>query len=207
MSNERTLRIALVGAPGSGKSELASKIALDGIERKSPVYVIDRYVESLSHEVDIAMGYLADYVPNLMCAMERFSRERRHAAQYIDVFPNRLTCGTVIESACYAAMRSASEAETDSPMEKKIGTLRMETAMNMLSMVLAETWDYTHVFYLPLRQDHDNEIDLRLDHSIRDALAMLGIDHTPLTDEDPALQALEVLKERDADPATAEPTE
>lgn len=187
------MQVALIGAPGSGKSELA-----DRLSTKYNLFKVDGYIPRLENRTGIVMGYLADLVPNLLCATERLSAEyecmQNKGEEYV-------ICGTVIESSAYTAIRAV---ENFMHVEDKRGErMRIQAIMDTLVMML-EDWRYDYVFYLPLSQSHEDEWDKRLDQSIREALATLGIDHAPLMGEnkfDDAVAVIDNGKESEIDAA------
>ncbi len=179
------MKIALIGAPGSGKTNLAQQLTA---EIGYPV--VDGYVERLEGRSNYSLGYSADVVRNIMVATERLAAVR-YAERELE---GHICCGTVIESSCYTAMWIAETLETHEVEDRPIQIIRADLTMNFFAMLLADTWDYSRTLYLPLPADTGTEFDRRLDFSIRDALAMMNVDHTPLTEEDRFAQALELIK-------------
>ncbi len=169
------MHIALIGAPGSGKTKLAKKIA----KYDSTFKIVDGYVPKLEKRTNIALGYLAPLVPNLMVAAERLAAE--HNAR--DKSENVISCGTVIENIAYTAHHAIVLLDTvDDPV---VASVRVNATMDAL-MLFLEAWYYDYVFYLPLVQSEDtSEYALKLDHSIRDILTTFRVDHIPLTEENP----------------------
>ena len=182
------MSIGIIGAPGSGKTELAK-----ALEKETGLPVIDSYVERLEKRTNLALGYAAEFLPNFDVIFERFNLERE-----IDKdVEGHITCGTLVESICYSAMWAADIVRIyDRTPQGPIQRARTNLVMDMAAMILSETWNYDIVFYRPLPQRDEESLDLRLDYSIQDALPMLNIDHIPLTDEDPIEQAITIVKER-----------
>lgn len=182
------MKIGIIGAPGSGKTELAKEL-----EKLTGLPVVDGYVERLASRTNLALGFAADFIPNYDVAFERFNLEREVDKEV----PGHITCGTAVDSICYAAMWAADIVRLYSDTgEEQFQRGRSNLVMDFFSIFLTETWSYDIVLYKPLPQSDKGELVNRLDHSIRDALAMLGIDHIPLTDEDPIQQATDIVKER-----------
>jgi len=178
------MRIALTGAPGSGKSRVARKL-----EKEFGFPVIDGYVDRLESRTDISLGFNADFVPNLGVAYERLFREW----EVLKDEDSYILCGTVLESACYTSIWAATTMHLapDQISQRQAINAFMDT----LGIITVENWNYDLVFYLPPPQDA-NDLAKRLDYSLRDGFAILGIDHVPLTDEDKVAQAITIVKER-----------
>lgn len=185
------MRIAIIGAPGSGKSELGGRLSAH--LRIPPV---DGYIGRLEKRTGIAFGYLADMVPNLLCATERIKAEYASMQEHGDSY---VLCGTTVESAAYIAIRAVEAMNyTDNIGSER---QRIQAAIDAATLLL-EGWTYDHVFYLALPQSHEDEWDKRLDRSIQEALAMLRIDHTPLTSDDRFEEALAVIEPKEVDEPT-----
>lgn len=177
------MRIALVGVPGAGKSRIARKL-----EKEFGFPVIDGYVDRLESQIDKSLGFNADFIPNLGVAYERLFREW----EVLKDEDSYIICGTVLESACYTSIWAASTmhlAESQIIQRQSINAI-----MDIFGIITVENWAYDLVFYLPPPQDA-TELENRLDFSIRDGFAMLGIDHVPLTDDDRVEQASTIVKE------------
>ncbi len=174
------MRIALIGAPESGKSDLAAKLS-DALG----VRVVDGYAEALASETDLWIGYATTYVPNLLVCLERFKRELS------DPDPSRITCGTMVDTMAYCAIHSAHVKEDSSPAAIDIDAIQAAVIMNSINFMMDENWRYDFVFYLPNKSER--KLAREHDYALREVLATLSIDHTPLTDEDQFEQAVEVI--------------
>src|SRR4051812_19880702 len=113
--------IALVGAPGSGKTELAHAVS-DAIIRGdgcvdcgTPVEIIDKYPEWVSQHGDYAIGNDGGYMSSIAISVERYNRERKALQRAKTV----ITCGSVLESSIYLALNFESRAQfqTNLPQE------------------------------------------------------------------------------------------
>ncbi len=173
------MRIALIAGPDSGKSALAKKLS-----EAFGVKVIDGYAPRLAKQTHLYIGYASHYVPNLLVALERLKRE-------LAAGMDRVTCGTCIETMAYCAMFSSRVKEASSPDEIGIDAIEAATIMNSINFMMDENWRYDFVFYMPTRSKR--VMDRELDYAIREVLATLNIDHTPLTDEDQFAQAMRVI--------------
>jgi hypothetical protein len=177
------MRVGLIGSPGSGKSDVAERLS-----DEYDLLVIDDYVPSVEQFADLALGYAADFLPNLLVPAERWKHERHAKDDYV-------TCGTHVESACYSAIWAHDNLKLFP--EEKARILRQATiTTDVIALYIATAWTYDSAFYLPLPQGTGTEFDQRLDFSIRDALAMMSIDYVTLDENDRAAQAIRLLKER-----------
>ncbi len=175
------MRIALIGAPESGKSDLAVKLS-----EALGVRVIDNYALDLASSTDLWIGFATSYVPNLLVCLERLKREFDVKAE-----AGRITCGTMVDTMAYCAVYSSRVKEDSSPREIDIDAIQAATIMNSINFMMDENWRYDFVFYLPNRSER--KLARVHDYALREVLATLSIDHTPLTDEDQFEQALRVI--------------
>jgi nicotinamide riboside kinase len=189
------MKIALIGTPRSGKSDLAHRLAT---ELKIPP--VDQYVEELADTTNLYLSYGASYIPNLLVVLIRLIKE----LEAHDIHKGHITCGTAVDTMAYCALFSSHVKEDSSPVEIQEDAIRSAIIMNAINLSLDENWRYDKVFYLPTKSDR--KLDRELDYAIREVLATLSIDHTPLTDEDQFTQAMSVIGDtRDVEtPATPE---
>lgn len=134
--------VALIGVPGSGKSDLADRISgWYGME------VVDNYAQNLSADLDLALGPYSNYVTNLMVAMER---EKAEHANRKDLDRDGVTCGTLIESLAYAALLvEYHNMQITTPMQQ--GIIARETVgSQVLSLMIQDMMRYHKYFYLKL---------------------------------------------------------
>ncbi len=185
------IRIALTGSPNSGKSELAIKLG-----EHFDIRVIDNYVQELSDRTDLHLSYATHYVPNMLVMYERLVREMDKPHDFI-------TVGTAIDTMAYCALWSSHIKESSSPDEIQSDSIKAAVFMNAINLTLDDCWRYNHVFYMPTKGG--SKMNRELDYAIREVLATLSIDHTPLTDEDQFAQALDVIRDTSVEtPATEE---
>lgn len=174
------MKIALVGAPESGKTELAEQLS-----KALGIRVIDGYANRLADETNLHIGWASTYVPNLLVALERLKQEIvRWGAGHI-------TCGTVVDTLAYCAVYSSHVKEDSSPYQVRLDAFKAAAVMNSLNFIMDENWRYDFVFYLPNKSPR--KFAREHDYAIREVLATLSIDHTPLTEEDQFGQAMKVL--------------
>ena len=138
------MKIALVGAPDSGKSELAQALAL---ELNGEVAIVDDYVPRLEDRTDCKFGHFSDSVDNIIIFVERIVNER--AADALNP-QHRITCGTIIENLIYASLWATTATaiakgdDLNEEMERSINVARIG------SQFIWDTWRYDLVFVLPL---------------------------------------------------------
>lgn len=146
--------IALIGAPGAGKTKLASAIANELIrgdgqceECNTPVAVVDGYAEKIRDHGSYEIGLDGGYMVNLAISLERYNQERTAAFDHAKTI---ITCGTVLESAVYLAQhfeRSlALKAEGEEQMQE---VQRIEASIKALAMMYMDTFKYDKAFYVP----------------------------------------------------------
>lgn len=178
------MRIALIGSPESGKSELGVKLA-----EAFSLPCIDNYAVDLADSTHLWIGHASRYVPNMLVALERIKREFSNSTTN-----GRITCGTAVETMAYCAVYSSRVKEDSSPDEIARDNVESALIMNAINLMMDENWRYDFVFYLPTKSQR--KMNRELDYAIREVLATLSIDHTPLTDEDQFAQAMRVIWSR-----------
>lgn len=174
------MKIGIVGIPGSGKSAVAEKL-IDHFN----LNLVDGYVEDLQTRVGWSLGHHANHVCNLLVATERLKVEREYEA-----CGGYVSCGTIVDSLAYAAGWAVKIQEHYG--DNINDSLRTGSVMGSLALICAETTDYDFVFLMPKGAKISEEND-RLDHSMREALYLLEMDHTVLDQEDKFAQAMEVI--------------
>lgn len=182
------MKIALLGAPGSGKSKLAEDLA-----RKVSAYVIDGYVKDIEGEYGIPVEhFLGSYISNIHVASYRILQES-HAAEYGRV----ITCGTIIETLIYQVMWTRLAWEVNRDPDNQI---RGEIALGLLASLLRDTWDYDFAYYLPSNGKGDEREWLikEVNINIPVALQEFGIDYKTIglefTTRDAAREIIESTK-------------
>src|SRR4051812_40126539 len=103
------LRIALVGAPQSGKTELAKQLETALSPRKA--VVVDDYVSELGNRTNLAFSHYANYLGNCQVAIARYNAECTAQLKQVAV----ITCGTVLETTVYSALHALANSKTDIP--------------------------------------------------------------------------------------------
>src|SRR5688500_751332 len=143
------MKIAIVGAPGSGKTELAK--ALD--EGLSNATIVDDYAEKIGRENDIAIGGDASYIGKLYVVLGRRALERKAEA---DGAKHTISCGTMIDSSVYATYEAVSG-------QTQFHWVRVTNFMNLLGSLFQDTWRYDHVFVLSLDKPEPDTVEGAVD--------------------------------------------
>lgn len=172
------MRIAILGAPGSGKTELAEALK-PKLEGKTQI--IDNYVEQIGAECDLAMGGEATYIGNLYVALGRYARERK--ARGCGCYANIITCGTLIESSVYATLNAMTG--MSKPDEQSANWTRITNFMNILGSiyqdtVLAEGEGYDQAYVLSHVIKNQDPVAEQVDKSLFMALNTFNFAYTPL---------------------------
>lgn len=199
-------RIGLIGIPGSGKSALAKAledhyIKNDECECRTPVAIIDDYVESAVSRTDLAGGFEGSYISNANIAMERIGQERLHE----DGVKTIITCGTLIETSTYMAM----EFESRQPFwttdeEKSDNSKRIQAGVQFLACMYMDSFHYDKVYYLPPVAVADDPRLAILDRNIQAAFQAFWVTPTiPLmvegdTFEDITAKRIELIAEEES---------
>lgn len=176
------LKIVLVGAPSSGKSDLAAAI------RDTLGYqIVDDYIGDIEERSDNTLGHFASYLGNLQAAIGRWEAERHASEGRANDQVASVTCGSIIETVVYNGIQALVQArideEDDSPRRAQ-NDRRASISMIMLGVLVGDTWDYDHAFYLPLPDEALEENKL-VDRYLMETAESLGLGLTtlPLTTE------------------------
>lgn len=143
------MKIALVGAPNSGKTELAQQLQ----EKLENSKIVDDYIPALEQRSDVALGHFGTYIGNIQSALARWEAERIAAKDA----ENLICCGTIIETCVYAAINGLIQFNASGPIERPQMDQRSQIALMLLGVVALDTVDYDHLFYLPLSQEWKDE--------------------------------------------------
>lgn len=174
------MKIGIIGAPGSGKTNLAQGIK-KALDDKIDFDIVDEYVGDLSDGTGLAFGHFAGYIGNLQVTFERLAREQESTRQY----EGTITCGTVVDSLIYAAMYSQLARQAPN---QRAELARAATTMGAFGMIIYDTFDYDLSFYLPLsqehRQEHEGEWNVLFDLEVAPTLAQLDLELKPILLDD-----------------------
>lgn len=124
------MKIAILGVPGAGKTDLATTLA-DHFD----LVTVDGYVEWVEEHYGWRLGRYASYAGSLALALERHARENA-------VQENFVTCGTMIETVTYQAAQQV-DIEDDFDWRRQSG------ALVVLGAMVEDMFTYDFVFYLP----------------------------------------------------------
>lgn len=154
------MKIAILGAPGSGKTKFANRLAKSlRTDEGLKIRVIDNYAQRIQKSSGLALGPWASYSENFMVAGERMQLESAQKADY------QITCGTIIDTIVYAMVKSDVIFHNDSDQERRYVYAHAQGAVNGLSVWYTETWNYDIGFFLPLEKENKH----RWTDSINDA--------------------------------------
>jgi hypothetical protein len=137
------MKIAVIGVPGSGKTEFAYALK-SLLESNGKVAVIDDYAEEASKEIDIAKGFSASWYLDLFVSLKRLGLER-HALKDNEIV---ITCGTIIESTQYSMANFADRIDFKLENEKSDEAKRIQAAMMTFACLFMDTFAYDQVYFL-----------------------------------------------------------
>lgn len=188
------VRIALIGAPTSGKTELAQQLRTALLPRS--FQLVDDYVPELAEQTDQAFSHYANYLGNCQVAVARWQKEI-HVEQVLNPdggLDVRVTCGTILESTIYAAVHALANHNSGLPGIDLSTDRRAAITMAWLGVMAHDTWSYDHAFYLPLGVDAD-PWDKIVDDHIPEAADTLSVTVTRLPDarDERVGKAMEVI--------------
>jgi deoxyadenosine/deoxycytidine kinase len=177
------MKIGVIGAPGAGKSKFARKLAY-GLGQHvfdKPPTVIDDYVPKLEKQTGYAYSYFATYAQNYQILFHRWTLEQAAEAKGHNI----ITCGTMYETICYAAIKANEASMNQDDMDEFV---RARTAMTALGMLETVIFDYDILLYLPYDgktlldkgRSYDTVIDRKvpeiLEGHFKSALPLRGTD-------------------------------
>lgn len=175
-------RIALSGAPGSGKTDLANTLR---DARADHTFVLDQYVEGLRDRTGWSYGYYGGWVANLNVALTRLTQETRESLFALDYFDEgndeilQVTCGTLVDTIAYTAT-TMNVNHVDLVDAGNDDYRRVANTMTILGMLVHDTWPdhYDLTFYL--ETSSEDPLDQHLGREILAAFETLGIPYVPL---------------------------
>jgi hypothetical protein len=140
------MKIAVLGAPGAGKTDFAHELAALLIKQEyDRFWVLDDYVDDLRKRTGQEYGHFGNHIDDLQVVFKRREWELgwRHA--------NTITVGTVLDSAIHCFARTEEAVRT----RKELGLQaeRLRTIAGVFGLLYTDTWDYDYAFLLPYDGD------------------------------------------------------
>lgn len=158
------MKILLLGAPGSGKSKFAKKIA-----KEKKLKILDRLPEKYIKRTDLPLGELSDYRTDFMFISDLLLKE--HKLQEEDYV---ITAGPLY-SYCHFAYRS----NFIKNEQTKFDLLWIMLAMSRIG--LDSLW-YDEIYYLPYKKEEEN-FSYYMDINIKNMMKELYIKDKVITVE------------------------
>lgn len=184
------MKIAIIGAPGSGKTEL---VKLIGPQLGATWITLDEYAEKACDDIDYAPGTDGGYIANLAVALKRLGMERVADLDEF-AFQYRITCGTLLETSVYSAMDFEITSKYQEEDEIVNNTRRVEAVLKTLACLYADSFDYDLVFYLPARSEEWKEFDKNLQTAFAAFFLVKTVPLLEDTMEENADIALKIIK-------------
>jgi hypothetical protein len=182
--------IALIGAPGSGKSRLARAIEEEYIkgdgqceECNTPVAIVDRYADTVRDSGQYEIGLRGGYMANMAIAVERYNKERY--AYHENKAKTIITCGTVIETSVYLSQQFEQMIQAATTQEDKLQVAsRIEGTVKMLAVLYMDTFKYTKSFYLPSSEAPTDESWMSFERNLQAAFNAYNAPVAPILVEE-----------------------
>lgn len=159
------MKIGLIGAPGSGKSNLA-----EAIYDTLGLQIIDGYVDALEARSGYVLGRHGSYVMNIAVGIERHLREQEISDGFV-------TCGTMLDTVTYEAVKvQIAPDEADHR--------RMTGGLVTLGCMVEDMTDYDHLFLLahapePGEEDPD-DFASTVARGLEEAVTIFDVSYTLL---------------------------
>ncbi len=145
MNSFKPIKIALLGAPGSGKSKIARK-TVSLLKPETDWTIIDGYVNNMSKQTGIDFGPSSNFAQNLSIITSRWIKEAEaYKKQY-----NTITCGTIYESIIYSTFNTIFSSPDESAIIKE--NYINQILMQALGALELSTYDYDAMFLLRLNE-------------------------------------------------------
>lgn len=172
------LKIALIGAPNSGKTELAQQLSQALPDRDTRI--VDNYIAEVEKRSDSVLGHYATYLGNIQAAVGRFEHERTHFKKDVEGAIG-IACGTLVENAVYTATLAyiTHQSSGGDSSFRMANDTRANLTMTWLAILAHDLWDYDLVYYLPLPEDAD-KWDAIVDQNIPESAEALNVEYVTL---------------------------
>lgn len=166
------MKVALLGAPGAGKTRFANKLASRLNEQndfRTPWKTIDGYVPKLAKRVGHPFGPIFNRLAfpcQVQVVAERWTLEDEALRRGY----NTITCGTIYESVIYASAQAIPIpylGDERMIVEESLIATRMVESLSMLSDI---RFDYDCMFYLPAAKVEPDTWDAVVDAKVLDVL-------------------------------------
>jgi energy-coupling factor transporter ATP-binding protein EcfA2 len=164
------IKIALLGAPGSGKSKLARSLS----RKLDDVGIVDGYVDKLTKLTTQKYGANTSFVQEIQVLGARWAAEDAAIAQHTCV----ITCGTIYESIIYASSVQPWAHNEQTLLEDHV---YIQTVMSALGAMATKTFDYHALFYLPWESEGEHSWESVVNAKIPEVLNGLGLAYVTLT--------------------------
>lgn len=145
------MKIGVLGAPGSGKSQfahaLAEELARPGRGFEDRPLVLDNYVRELRTSTGLEYGGFGTHIDDLQVVFKR----REWELTWQRIGRSTITVGTALDSAVHCFVRSDEEARTR--REVGLQAERLRTIAAIFGLLYTDTWDYDYAFWLRFKGD------------------------------------------------------
>jgi hypothetical protein len=173
------LRIAILGAPGSGKSSFAKTLATKLRTNDRKVKIVDGYMENLVKRTGYAFDIFATYPQNLQVLFERWTREQEAEKTGCHTL---ITVGSLYETILYTGLRVNSEL-----VLKADKTIQMQGRVSMEMLGVIQSLIATHdlLLFLPytnkVLSEKGRSYDVAINEKLPEVVAGYFRPLTPLT--------------------------
>lgn len=180
--------IALVGAPGAGKSDLAQAIydKVSGPQCGNcppKAVIVDDYAFETRDFGEYEIGLNGGYMANIDIATMRYRQER--LAGHQDFLEYMIVCGTIVETAVYCAQYFQRTLEMRNTEEDKMQEAqRFQAVTAMCATLYMDTFKYERAFYLPSAQKPEDERWEAFERNLQAAFQVYATPVVPLVIED-----------------------